>query len=160
MLTGLAARVKCAAHLGTAERTIRQSTAILASEGHSLRGALIDDVDALFGKAMHVRFAGAEVAAFDRVVEKAVHAVAVILVILCGIDPALGGDGVGAARAVLKAEAFNLVSQFGKSSCGRGASETAADDQHGVLALVLRVDQLRVLLVLGPLESHRTGGDF
>ena len=53
------------------------------------------------GEPIDVRLAGAEVAALDRVVEEPVDAVAVVLVVLGGVDAALGGDAVGAARAVL-----------------------------------------------------------
>jgi hypothetical protein len=55
-----------------------------------------------------VGLAGAEVAAFDRVVEEAVHAVAVVLVVLGGVDAALRGDAVRAAGAVVEAEAVTL----------------------------------------------------
>jgi hypothetical protein len=53
---------------------------------------LVNDVDRNFGKPMHIGFAGAEVAAFDRVVEQAMHRVAVVLIILRGIDAALRRD--------------------------------------------------------------------
>jgi hypothetical protein len=43
-----------------------------------------------------IRLAGAEVAALDGVVEKAADGVAVVLVVLGGVDAALRGDGMGA----------------------------------------------------------------
>ena len=61
-----------------------------------------------FGEAVDVGLAGAEVAALDRVVEEALDAVAVVLVVLGGVDAALGGDGVRPARRVLVAEAWTL----------------------------------------------------
>ena len=42
---------------------------------------------------------------------------------------------------------------------GGQAGQAAAHDEHGELALVLRIDELRVLLVLGPLHGHRAGGN-
>jgi hypothetical protein len=75
---------------------------------------LVNDVDADLRQPIDVGLARAEIAALDRVVEKAVNAVAVVLVILGRVDAALGGDAVGAARAVLVAEAFDVVAQFGQ----------------------------------------------
>src|SRR5208337_1243863 len=102
LLAGLAASVKRAGDLGAAERAVVEEAAVLACEGHALCDALVDDVDADLRKAVDVGFAGAEVAALDGVVEEPINAVAIIVVILGGVDAALCGDGVSAARAVLK----------------------------------------------------------
>ena len=118
MLAGLAARVERARHLGAAERPVVEQAAVLAREGNALRHALIDDVHAQLREPVDVRFTRPVVAAFDGVVEKAVDAVAVVLIVLGRIDPALGGDAVGAARAVLNAEVQNLVSEL-TERCGR-----------------------------------------
>ena len=53
---------------------------------------------------MNVAFAGAEITALYRVVKQAVNAVAVILIILRGVDAALCRDAVCAASAVLEAK--------------------------------------------------------
>ena len=105
LLAGLAAGVEGPRDLGAAERAVGQHAAVLAGERHALGDALVDDVDRDLGEAVDVGLAGAEVAALDRVVEEAVDAVAVVLVVLGGVDPALGGDRVGPPRAVLVAEA-------------------------------------------------------
>ena len=60
----------------------------------------------------------AEVAALDGVVEEAVDAVAVVAVVLGGVDAALGGDGVCTPRRVLEAEAQHLVAEFGERRGG------------------------------------------
>jgi hypothetical protein len=117
LLARLAARVERARDLGAAERAVGEDAAVLARERHALRDALVDDVHRLLGQAVDVRLARAEVAALHRVVEEAVHAVAVVLVVLRRVDPALGRDRVRAARAVLVAEAEHLVAQLGH---GRG----------------------------------------
>ena len=105
-----------------------------------------------------MRLAGAEVAALDRVVEQPEDAVAVVVVVLGGVDAALGGDRVGAARAVLEAEALHLVAELAEARRGRGAGQAGADDDDGELALVVRVDQLQVALVVLPLALQGTGG--
>ena len=99
LLAGLAAGVERARDLRAAEGAVGEQAAVLAGERHALGDALVDDVDADLGEAVDVGLAGAEVAALDRVVEEAVDAVAVVLVVLGGVDAALRGDGVRAARA-------------------------------------------------------------
>jgi hypothetical protein len=96
LLPGLAARVEGAAHLRAAERAVGEEAAVLARERHALRRHLVDDVHRHLGEAVHVRLAGAEVAALDRVVEQALHRVAVVLVVLRRVDPALRRDRVRA----------------------------------------------------------------
>ncbi len=90
---------------------------------------------------MHVRFAGAEVAALDGVVEEAVHRVAVVAVVLGGVDAALRGDGVGPARGVGEAELHDVVALLGEGRAGRSARQAGADDDHDVLAAVGGVDE-------------------
>jgi hypothetical protein len=70
LLARLAARVECSRNLRAAEGAVVEQAAVFAREGHTLRGALINDIDRDFGQAMHVGFAGSEIAAFDRVVKQ------------------------------------------------------------------------------------------
>ncbi len=98
LLSGLAAGVEGAGDLGSTERAVVQQAAVLAGEGHALGHALVDNVVGNLGEAIDVRLAGAEVAALDRVVEKAENRVAIVAVVFRGVDPALSGDRVGAAR--------------------------------------------------------------
>ena len=70
-----------------------------------------------------VRFARAEIAALDRVVEQAVDAVAVVLIVLRGVDAALRGDAVRAARRILKAEALDVVAELAERRRGRAAGQ-------------------------------------
>src|SRR5690606_182964 len=84
---------------------------------------------------------GAEVAALDGVVKEAEDAVAVVLVVLGRVDAALGGDGVGAAGAVLKAEARDLVAELGEGGGRRPAGEPGSDDEDVEAALVGRAHQ-------------------
>ena len=82
---------------------------------------------------MHVRFACAEVAALHRVVEQPVDAVAVVLIVLRGVDAALRGDRVGPARGVLVAERAHVVAELGHRRGGGAAGQAGADHDDGIL---------------------------
>jgi hypothetical protein len=114
LLAGLAASVESAFDLGSAERAIVEEAAVFAGEGNALGDALVDDLIGDLGKAVDVGFAGAEIASFDGVVEETVDGVAIVLIIFGGVNSALGCDGMGAARAVLVAEAIDVVAEFGE----------------------------------------------
>ena len=128
LLARLAARVEGARHLRAAEGAVVEIARVLAREGHALRHALVDDIEADGRQAIDVGFAGAEVAAFHGVVEQAVNAVAVVVIILGGVDAALRGDGVRAAGRILEAEAFDVVPQLRQGS--RGGSACQAGTHH------------------------------
>ena len=144
LLARLAARVERSRNLCASERTIGERAAVFARERNTLRHALIDDVQADLRQSVDVGFAAAEVAAFDRVVEEPINAVAVVLIILRGVDSALRGDAVGAPRTILKAETLDVVAKFGERSRGRSAGKSGADDDDVVLAFVGRIDQLHI----------------
>ena len=155
LLAGLAAAVEGALELGAAEGAGVEQAAVLAGERHPLGDALVDDVDRRLGEPVDVRLPAAEVAALDGVVEEAVDAVAVVAVVLGGVDPALGGDRVGAAGRVLEAERQDVVAQLGEAGGGAGPGEPGADDDDRVLPLVGRVDQPLLALEPGPLLGQR-----
>ena len=136
LLAGLAAGVERARDLRAAERAVVEQAAVLARERHALRDALIDDVDAQLREPVDVGFARPVVAALDRVVEQPLDAVAVVLVVLRGVDPALRGDAVRAARAVLDAEAQDVVAELAERRGRRRAGQAGADDDDRVLALL------------------------
>jgi hypothetical protein len=117
-LAGLTARVERSAHLGATKAPVGQLTAVFARERHAEGGAVIDDVDRALRQPMDVRFAGAKVAAFDGVVEQPKDAVAVILVVLGGVDATLRGDAVRTPWRILEAEAIDVVAELGHRRCG------------------------------------------
>ena len=160
LLTGLPARVERAGYLGATERPVVEQPAVLARERHALRDALVDDVDAQLREPVDVRLARPVVATLDRVVEEPLDAVAVVLVVLRGVDAALGGDAVRATRAVLDAEAEDVVAQLAKRRRGGRTREAGADDDDGVLAPIRRVHQLRFEAVTVPLVGERSAGNF
>ena len=159
LLAGLPAAVEGALELRAAEAARVEQAAVLAGERHALGDALVDDVDRHFREPVDVRLAAAEVAALDGVVEEAVDAVAVVAVVLGGVDAALRRDAVRPPRRVLEAEAQHLVARVRRAT-GRGAraGQPGADDDDRVLRLVRRVDELLVPLVPRPLLGQRPGG--
>src|SRR5207302_1124793 len=70
LLARLAARVERARHLDAAERAVGEQAAVLPRERHALGHTLVDDGGADLRQPIDVRFAGAEVAALDRIVEQ------------------------------------------------------------------------------------------
>ena len=98
--------------LGAAEGAVVQIAGVVTGKGNSLGHALVDDVVGDLGQTPDVGFSGPEVPPLDGVVEEAVDGVAVIGIGLGGVDPPLGGDGVGAARRILVAEGLDIISQF------------------------------------------------
>ena len=160
LLAGLAAGIERAAHLGAAERAVGEQAAVFTGERHALGHALVDDVDGHLGETVNVGLARTVVAALDRVVEQPVNRVAVVLVILRGVDASLRGDGVRAPRAVVEHEVLHLVAQLGEGRRRGGAGQAGADDDDLVLPLVGRVDELDVALVLAPLVGERAGGNL
>ena len=155
LLAGLPAGVERSRHLRAAERSVVEQPAVLARERHAGRDALVDDVDAQLRQPVDVRFARAIVATLDRVVEQAVDAVAVVPVVLRGVDAALRGDAVRAARAVEDAEQLDAVALLAQRRRRRRAREPGADDDDFVFAAVRRVDQLVLELAAFPLVGDR-----
>ena len=76
---------------------------------------------------MDITFAGAVVTTFDRIIEQAMNAIAIILVVLRRIDTALCSNAVCAARAIVKGETFDVVSQFTERGSCRCTGEACAD---------------------------------
>ena len=112
------------------------------------------------GQTVDIGLAGTVVATLNRVIEKPIDAVAIILVVLGCVDAALGRDGMGAARGVLQAEGEDVVAQLGQRGRGRSAGQPGTDDDQGVVALVRRIDQLEFELVFIPLLRDRTARDI
>ena len=127
LLARLAAGVEGTGNLGAAEGTVVQVAGVVAGKGDALGHALVDDVVGHLGQTPDIGLAGAEVAPLDGVVKEAIDGVAVVGVVLGGIDAALGSDGVGAARAVLVAEGLHIVTQLAQGSCRGAAGQAGAD---------------------------------
>jgi hypothetical protein len=160
LLPGLSPRVKGPGNLGAAEGTVREQSAVFARERHSLLDTLVDDQVTDFGQPIDVCFAGAEIASLDRVVEEAENAVPIVLIVLGGVDAALRGDAMSAARAILVTEAFHVVAELPQRGGGRPTGQPAADDDDLEFPAVVRCDQAGVILVAGPFARQGTGRNF
>src|SRR5438874_1976988 len=160
LLAGLAAGVKRPRNLRAAEGAIGEESAILARERHALLGALIDDEIADFGQPVNVRFARTEIATFDRVVKQSENAVAIVLVILGGIDPALRRNGMGATRRILITKTFHAITKFTQSGRGRSAGQPRTDHNDLKFAAIIRANETRIILVVTPFSLERTGRNF
>jgi hypothetical protein len=158
LLSRLTSSVERATDLCASEGAVGQDTAVLAREGHAERHAVIDDVVRDLGQSVDVRLTRAEVPALDGVVEQTLDAVAVVGIVLRRIDPALGGDRVGAARAVLDAEDAHAVAELPQGRCGRRAGQARADDEHVEPALVGGVHELQLEAMLVPALLDGTRG--
>ncbi len=155
LLAGLAPGVEGARHLGAAERPVVEQAPVLPGEGNPLGGALVDDLVGHLGQPVDVGLPGPVVAALDGVVEQPEHAVAVVAVVLGGVDAALGGDGVGSAGRVVEGEHLHPIAELAEGGGRRGAGQSGADDDDLVLPLVGRVDQPGGEAVPVPLLGER-----
>ena len=70
------------------------------------------------------------------------------MIIFRGIDSALRGDAVRAARAVLVTETFHLVAELAQRGRGRSAGQAAADDDDLKFAAIVRADEPGMILVV------------
>ena len=159
LLSGLAAGVERPGHLHTAERAVLQHATVLACERHALGDALVDDVHTQRSETVDVRLARPEVAALHGVVEQAVHAVAVVLIVLRGVDATLRRDRVRPARRVVVRKDCDVVAELRQRGRSRCAGESAADNDHLEAPLIRRVHQLHVELVGFPLLLDRASRD-
>src|SRR4029077_5495252 len=158
LLAGLAAGVEGAGHLYAAEGPGVEEPAVLAGERDALRHALVDDVAADLGQPVDVRLARPVVAALDRVVEEPVDGVAVALVVLGRVDPALGGDRVRTTRGVLVAERLHDVAGLAKGRRRGRTGQPGADHDDRQPAPVGRVGDPGLELACLPAQLDRAAG--
>ncbi len=114
LLARLPAGVKRARNEHAAECPVAEHTSVFTGERHPLGDALINDVAAQLSEAIDISFTAAKIAPLDGVVKQSPHAVAVVLIVLGGVDPALCRNAVRAAGRVLKAERLHIVTQLGQ----------------------------------------------
>ncbi len=151
LLAGLAAGVEGAADLRAAEGAVVEQSAIVAGKGNALSHTLVDDGTADLGQTVDVGLAGAVVTTLDGVAEQTLYTVAVVLIVLGGIDATLGSNGVGATGGILNTENIHVVEAHGSQRGGGGSTGKARAHHDDVnLALVGRIHQLLTGFVVGP----------
>ena len=150
LLAGLAPGVEGARHLRPAEGAVVEETSVLPGEGHPRCDALVDDGNRHLGEAVDVGLATAVVAALDGVVEEPEDAVAVVLVVLGGIDAALRGDGVRPAWGVVVREGLDPVAQLAERGRGGRTGQARSHHDDGEAALIVGVDEAQGELVVRP----------
>ena len=157
LLSGLAATVEGPGYLRSAEGSVCQQATVLAGKRYSLGDALVDDTSADLGEPVDVRFSRPEVATLEGVIEQPVNTVAIVLVVLRRVDPALRRDAVSPSGAVLEAEYVHLVAQFRQGRGGRPAGQAGTDHNDSELAFVRGTDEVLLIPALGPLGGQGTG---
>ena len=82
------------------------------------------------------------------------------MIVLGGVDSALGRDRVGAARRIVEGENIDFVAEFAERGSRRGAGQSTAHDDDLELPLVARIDQANRELVVLPLVGDGAVGNF
>ena len=159
LLAGLTAGVKGAAHQGAAKVAVGQGAAVLPGEGHTLRHALVDDAATDFGEAVAAGLPGPKVAALERVGKEPLDAVAIVGVILRGVDAALGCHRMGPAGTVVEGDQLHPVALLRQGGRRRGPGQATAHHQHLELALPQRADQRQAIAGAAPGIGDRTRGN-
>ena len=131
--------------------------AVLARERHALCHGVIDDAHRELGQPVHVRFARPEVAALESVVEEPLDAVAVVLVVLRGVDPTLRGHAVGAPGRIVEGQAPHAIAELRQRGRGGGAGQPGAHDEEVVAATARRADELEIRAPALPAGGERPG---
>src|SRR5690606_26785535 len=97
------------------------------------------------------------VAPLDRVIEEPENAVAVVAIVLGGVDAPLRRHAVGTARAILITETGNLIAHLAQRCRCRRASQPGPHDDDVKAAAVGRVHQFQLKAGLVPLFFNRAG---
>ena len=157
LLARLPPGIKGATHQCAAKTAVGQGAAVLAGEGHPLGHALVDDRRAQLGQTKTSGLPGPEITSLDGVAKQAGDAVAVVGVILGGVDAPLGRHRVGPPGAVVICDQAHHVALFCQRSGRRSPRQATAHDQHPQLAFLGCTDQGQILAVALPSARQRSG---
>ncbi|MCY1562610.1 hypothetical protein D9M68_1000380 [compost metagenome] len=97
-------------YLSTTERAVAQHTTVFTGKWYTLSHTLVNDVGTYFGQTMYVGLTGTIVTTFDGIVEQAINAVTIILIVFGSVDTTLCCDRVRTTRGILEAECFYFIS--------------------------------------------------
>ena len=155
LLACLTASIEGTGDEDATEGAVGQGAAVFTGKRDALCDALVDDVGAVLSEAVDVGFTGAEVAAFDGVVEQAPRAIAVVLVVFGGIDTALCGDTVGASWAIVEGKAVDIVALLSQGGGSGSAGESGSDDNDFEFASIDRSNETHFFFGFGPTLIER-----
>ena len=141
LLSGLSAGIESTAYLNTTERTVGKVSAVFSGERNTLSYALVNDSGTDFCKTIDVSLSTTIVTTFNGIVEKTIHRVIVILIVLGSIDTALSRDRVRTARRITDTENLYIITEFTKCSSCRRAAETCTDYNDFKFPFVVRTDK-------------------
>ena len=156
LLSGLAAGVESTAHLHAAERTVGQVSAVLACERDTLGNALVDNIVTNLRQTVNVSLAGAVVATLNRIVEKAVNRVVVVLVILGSVDTSLSCYRMRAPGRVADTENLHIIAEFSERGSCRSAAEAGTHHYNLQFTFVVGAYQMDFRLTLRPFLGERS----
>ena len=156
LLTGLSLGIEGTAHLCATERTVGQHATIFTCERHALSHALVDDIVTHLSQTINIGLTSTVVTTLHGVIEKTIYGVAVVLIVLCGVNTTLCGDRVRTAWRVLDAEVEDVEAHLAECGGSRCTSQTRTDNNDVQFQFILWVNQALVSLVVGPLLSHRS----
>ena len=114
LLTGLSPGIKCSGDECSTERTIVEHPSIFSCKGNTLGNTLVNDIVTYFRQSVHICLSGPVVTTFYCIVEQTVDTVAIIGIVFCCIDTALGSNTVCSSWTVLVTEGFYLKAHFGE----------------------------------------------
>src|SRR5437016_11550765 len=89
--------------------------------------------------------------------EQSVDAIAIVLIILCGIDPALRCNRVRAPWRILKAKAFYPVAEFAQGRPRQSAAKPAPNNNTPKLSRIIWLTKSQLIRLLRPFLSDRSG---
>jgi len=138
-------------YLHPAKRAVLYGATLLPGKGNAHRGEVVYHIVAHLGSPVDVPLARAEIAPLEHVVEQAVDAVIVILVVFGRIDPPLGSHRVRPTRGILVAENLHVIPQLPE---GRGGASTreACTHHYDIQSFpVGRIHQFELRLMAIPL---------
>ena len=160
LLSGLALGVKGPGDQDPPKGAVVQQSAVFPCKGNPLGHTLVDDVSGYLGQTVDVGLPGSIIPPFDGIVEQPVIAVPIPLIVLRGVDPPLGCNGVRPTGGILVAEGLYIISQFGQGGrCGTSGKAGPHHDNVDI-SLVGGVDKLDVVLMFGPFFGQGTGWNF
>lgn len=155
LLSCLTASIEGTGDEDAAEGAVGQGSAVFTGKRDALSDTLVDDVGAVLSEAVDVGLTGAEVAAFDGVVEQTPRAIAVVLVVFGGVDTALCGDTVSAARAIVESKAVDIVALLSQGGGSGSSGESGSDDDDFEFASVDGSNETHFFFGFGPTLIER-----